>query len=178
MGGLEGKSLPLFLFPDGSCLETPPADGAESFTELRAELAERVGLHTRPIKELYDLLVVGAGPAGLTAAVYAASEGLETIVVERHSPGGQAGTSSRIENFPGFPNGISGKELAEAIYAQALRFGAEIIVGANMVSARREPDDTIEITLVNGWLERCDIRDQSRSSVQVDQDKVLERNHY
>ena len=66
------------------------------------------------------------------------------------SPGGQAGTSSRIENFPGFPNGISGKELAEAVYAQALRFGAEIIVGADMVSARREPDGTIEITLVNG----------------------------
>ena len=150
VGGLEGKSLPLFLFPDGSCLETPPAEGAESFTELRAELAERVGLHARPIKELYDLLIVGAGPAGLTAAVYAASEGLDTIVVERHAPGGQAGTSSRIENFPGFPNGISGKELAEAIYAQALRFGAEIIVGADMVSARREPDDTIEITLVNG----------------------------
>ena len=150
VGGLEGKSLPLFLFPDGSCLETPPAECAELFTELRAELAERVGLHARPIKELYDLLVVGAGPAGLTAAVYAASEGLDTIVVERHAPGGQAGTSSRIENFPGFPNGISGKELAEAIYAQALRFGAEIIVGADMVSARREPDDTIEITLVNG----------------------------
>ena len=78
------------------------------------------------------------------------SEGLDTIVIERHAPGGQAGTSSRIENFPGFPNGISGKELAEAIYAQALRFGAEIIVGADMVSARKAPDDTIEITLVNG----------------------------
>ena len=74
VGGLEEKSLPLFLFPDGSYLETPPAEDAESFTELRAELAERVGLHARPVKELYDLLVVGAGPAGLTAAVYAASE--------------------------------------------------------------------------------------------------------
>ena len=133
MGGLEEKSLPLFPVSDGSYLETPPAEDAESFTELRAELAERVGLHARPVKELYDLLVVGAGPAGLTAAVYAASEGLDTIVVERHAPGGQAGTSSRIENFPGFPNGISGKDLAEAIYAQALRFGAEIVVGADMV---------------------------------------------
>lgn len=150
VGGFEGQRLPLFLFPDGSYLESPTADCARSFTELRAELAERVGLHARPIKELYDLLVVGAGPGGLTAAVYAASEGLDTIVVERHAPGGQAGTSSRIENFPGFPNGISGKDLAEAIYAQALRFGAEIVVGADMVSARRGPDDTIEITLVNG----------------------------
>ena len=149
-GQLEGRSLPLFLFPDGSSLESSAAGGAKSYTEVRAELAERVGLHARPVKELYDLLVVGAGPAGLTAAVYGASEGLDTVVVERHAPGGQAGTSSRIENFPGFPEGISGKELAEAIYAQALRFGAEIVVGADMVSARREPDGTIGITLVNG----------------------------
>jgi thioredoxin reductase (NADPH) len=82
--------------------------------------------------------------------VYAASEGLDTVVVERHAPGGQAGTSARIENFPGFPHGVTGKELAEAAYAQALRFGAEIVVGADMVQARREPHGRIGITLVNG----------------------------
>ena len=77
-------------------------------------------------------------------------KGLDTVVVERHAPGGQAGTSSRIENFPGFPQGVSGTELAEAVYAQALRFGAEIVVGADMVDARREADGKIGITLVNG----------------------------
>src|SRR5262245_44923899 len=147
---LEARHLPLFLFADGTVLETPVPDRPALFAEMRSELAERVGLHARPSKEEYDLLIVGAGPAGLTAAVYAASEGLDTVVVERHAPGGQAGTSSRIENFPGFPHGVSGRELAEAIYAQALRFGAEIVVGADMVEARREPDGKIGITLVNG----------------------------
>jgi len=147
---LGARQLPLFLFADGTVLETPVPDRPTLFTEMRSELAERVGLHVRPSKEEYDLLIVGAGPAGLTAAVYAASEGLDTVVVERHAPGGQAGTSSRIENFPGFPHGVSGRELAEAIYAQALRFGAELVVGADMVEARRESDGKIGITLVSG----------------------------
>ncbi|MGZ4359047.1 MAG: NAD(P)/FAD-dependent oxidoreductase [Gaiellaceae bacterium] len=97
-----------------------------------------------------DLVIVGAGPAGLTAAVYAASEGLDTIVIERHAPGGQAGTSAQIENFPGFPTGISGKELAEAAYEQALRFGAEIVVGNDMVNAHAEEDGTLALSLVSG----------------------------
>ena len=78
------------------------------------------------------MLIVGAGPAGLTAAVYAASEGLTTLVVERTAPGGQAGTSARIENYPGFPQGISGADLAAAIHEQALRFGAEILIGVEI----------------------------------------------
>ncbi len=83
----------------------------------------------------YDVVVVGAGPAGLTAALYCASEGLSTIVVEAIAPGGQAGTSARIENYPGFPQGISGAELAASIHAQASRLGAEILIGAELVTA-------------------------------------------
>ena len=98
----------------------------------RAELAERLGLPTRPTREEYDVLIVGAGPAGLTAAVYAASEGLTTLVLERTAPGGQAGTSARIENYPGFPQGISGADLAAAIHEQAIRFGAEILIGVEI----------------------------------------------
>jgi thioredoxin reductase (NADPH) len=90
------------------------------------ELADKLGIFTGPKEQLYDLAVVGAGPAGLTAAVYGSSEGLRTIVLERTAPGGQAGTSSRIENYPGFPTGLSGAELAARIALQAQKFGAEI----------------------------------------------------
>src|SRR5262249_41425185 len=116
---LRGLRLPLFLFPDGNRLE-PAADQDEALALYKplADLAQRVGMHTRPSADLYDVLIVGGGPAGLTAALTAASEGLRTVVIERHVPGGQAGTSARIENYPGFPNGLSGRELAEATYAQ------------------------------------------------------------
>ena len=90
------------------------------------ELAERLGVFTTPKEETYDLAIVGAGPAGLTAAVYGSSEGLRTVVLERTAPGGQAGTSSRIENYPGFPMGLSGEELAARIALQAQKFGAQI----------------------------------------------------
>ena len=148
--GLKGSTLPLLLFRDGSVLEPTATDPSGSFAHVRSRLAERVGLHARPRKSSYDLVIVGAGPAGLTAAVYAASEGLDTLVIERHAPGGQAGTSARIENFPGFPAGISGRELAEAAYEQALRFGAEIVVGSDVVSARTEEDGALALGLVNG----------------------------
>ena len=92
---------------------------------------------TRPEHELYDVAILGAGPAGLTAALYAASEGLRTLVVEALAPGGQAGTSARIENYPGFPDGISGAELAESMYAQARRLGAEVLVGVELVRPAR-----------------------------------------
>jgi thioredoxin reductase (NADPH) len=92
------------------------------------ELAVRLGLQTRPDTDTYDTLIIGGGPAGLAAAVYGASEGLRTLVIEREAPGGQAGTSSRIENYLGFPNGVSGDELASRALQQARRLGAEILV--------------------------------------------------
>jgi thioredoxin reductase (NADPH) len=152
---VEGVRLPVFVFPDGSSLE--PIDDPDEdvgFERTRAQLAERVGLHSRPSLDLYDVAVLGAGPAGLTAALYAASEGLSTVVVERHAPGGQAGTSARIENYPGFPNGLSGQELAEAAYEQAVRFGAEILVGSDTVAGRLEDDGSIAVELVNGSVVR------------------------
>jgi thioredoxin reductase (NADPH) len=156
--------LPAVLVPDGSLVEAPehyyePALisptplGNEHYLETarwRAEIAERAGLPTRASNERYDVVIVGAGPAGLTAAVYAASEGLDTIVLERNAPGGQAGTSARIENYPGFPEGISGAELAETAHQQARRFGAEILVGVDLFRAEPQPDGTIAVELVNG----------------------------
>jgi thioredoxin reductase (NADPH) len=161
---LSAGRLPLVLFPDGTQLEGP-----EDYTELvsgrtqgvareqyltsarwRAELAARAGLPTTPTDELYDVVIVGAGPAGLTAAVYAASEGLRTLVCERHAPGGQAGTSSRIENYPGFPDGIGGAELAAGTYQQARRLGAEFLIGVEIESAHPESDQIIDITLTSG----------------------------
>jgi thioredoxin reductase (NADPH) len=119
-------------------------------TRWRSELARRAGLRTEPEHELYDVVIVGAGPAGLTAAVYAASEGLRTLVIERTAPGGQAGTSARIENYPGFPQGISGAELAAGSHQQALRFGAEILVGVDIDHAEPKPDGSIELFLSGG----------------------------
>ncbi len=103
---------------DGSTLHNPPP----------REVAERLGLQTRPRRADYDTVIIGGGPAGLAAAVYGASEGLRTLVIEREAPGGQAGTSSRIENYLGFPNGVSGDELASRALQQARRLGAEILV--------------------------------------------------
>ena len=116
----------------------------------RTELASRAGLPTRPRNEDYDLMVLGAGPAGLTAAVYAASEGQRTLVVEFHAPGGQAGTSSRIENYPGFPDGVSGVELADSAHRQAQRLGAEFLIGVLVVHARPQADGSIEVELSSG----------------------------
>ena len=156
--------LPLIVFPDGTRLEGPehysellsgrtqgvPREQYLTSAHWRAELAARAGLPTAPSSELYDVVIVGAGPAGLTAAVYAASEGLHTLVCERHAPGGQAGTSSRIENYPGFPDGIGGAELAAGTYRQARRLGAEFVIGVEIESARPQPDGTIDITLTSG----------------------------
>jgi thioredoxin reductase (NADPH) len=114
----------------------------------QADLARGVGLPTHPKHELYDVLIVGAGPAGLTAAVYAASERLRTLIVEMHVPGGEAGTSSRIENYPGFPDGISGGDLAARTYRQARRLGAEFLIGAGALSALPGAD-AIEVELAS-----------------------------
>jgi thioredoxin reductase (NADPH) len=119
---------PLVLFPDGSVLVQPTT----------RELAEKVGLQTRAQKPFYDLIVVGGGPAGLAGAVYGASEGLRTILVERSAPGGQAGTSSNIENYLGFPGGVTGADLARRAAMQARRFGAEIITAQEAVEIRRQ----------------------------------------
>ena len=109
--------LPVVLFPDGSVLKNPEPE----------TLAAKVGLSIQATQEFYDMVVVGAGPAGLAAAVYAASEGLRTLVIEPEAPGGQAGSTSRIENYLGFPSGITGAELGRRAHAQAARLGAEFI---------------------------------------------------
>jgi thioredoxin reductase (NADPH) len=113
----EKQSLPLVIFPNGLRLRRP------SLTEI----ASNVGLKTRAAEAFYDLAIVGGGPAGLAAAVYGASEGLRTVMVEREAPGGQAGMSSRIENYLGFPSGLSGGDLARRAVVQAKRFGVEIL---------------------------------------------------
>jgi thioredoxin reductase (NADPH) len=115
--GPEAANLPVVLFPDGTkLLEGVPAD-----------VAQKVGLRTRAQTNFYDLAIVGGGPAGLAAAVYGASEGLHTVMIEREAPGGQAGMSSRIENYLGFPAGLSGTDLARRAVVQAERFGVEIL---------------------------------------------------
>jgi thioredoxin reductase (NADPH) len=114
--------------PDGDCPVVLFADGTMLGRPNARDLAERLGLQTRPGHREYDTVIIGAGPAGLAAAVYGASEGLRTLVIERVAPGGQAGTSSRIENYLGFPDGVSGDELASRALHQAKRLGAEILV--------------------------------------------------
>jgi thioredoxin reductase (NADPH) len=124
--GASEADLPLVLLPDGEPLVRP--------TTLA--IAERIGLRTRATGEFYDLVIVGAGPAGLAAAVYGASEGLRTLLVEREAPGGQAGQSSAIENYLGFPVGLSGGDLARRAVTQARRFGAEILTPVEAVDIR------------------------------------------
>ena len=115
---LDPARLPVVLFADGAWLVDP---------ELEA-LAARVGLSIQAAQDFYDIVVVGAGPAGLAAAVYGASEGLKTLVIEPEAPGGQAGSSSRIENYLGFPSGVTGAELGRRAHTQASRFGAEFLM--------------------------------------------------
>lgn len=116
--GLNDSRLPICSFPDGTRLSCPTI----------RQITEKLGWFHDPCRSEYDLAIYGAGPAGLSAAVYGASEGLKTIVIERSAIGGQAGSSSKIENYLGFPSGISGAELAERARQQALRFGAELLV--------------------------------------------------
>ena len=118
--GLDEASIPLVVTPDGESLVDPSVE----------ELAARVGLSTTPATDFYDTVIVGGGPAGLGAAVYAASEGLRTVLVEREATGGQAGQSSRIENYLGFPDGVSGVQLTDRARRQAAKFGAEVLTAA------------------------------------------------
>jgi thioredoxin reductase (NADPH) len=126
--GPEAANLPVVLFPDGTKL----------LESLPAQVAQKVGLRTRAQTDFYDLAIVGGGPAGLAAAVYGASEGLHTVIVEREAPGGQAGMSSRIENYLGFPTGLSGADLARRAVVQAQRFGVEILAPQEVVGVRTE----------------------------------------
>jgi thioredoxin reductase (NADPH) len=122
--GSDGTLLPVVVTPDGEPLVQP----------TDAELAARVGLSTQPTSDFYDLIVVGGGPAGLGAAVYGGSEGLRTVLVERVATGGQAGTSSRIENYLGFPDGVSGEQLTERARRQALKFDVEMLTTRDVVA--------------------------------------------
>lgn len=124
--GPEAESLPLLLFPDGTRLAEPPLPA----------VADKVGLRTHAETNFYDLAIIGGGPAGLAAAVYGASEGLKTVIIEREAPGGQAGLSSRIENYLGFPSGLSGSDLANRAVIQARRFGVEILSPQEVIGLR------------------------------------------
>jgi thioredoxin reductase (NADPH) len=137
--GAGAAALPIVILPDGSFLSDPSA----------AELARKLGLKTKAEFPFYDLVVVGAGPAGLAGAVYGAADGLHTLLIEREAPGGQAGRSSRIENYLGFPTGLSGNDLARRAVAQARRFGAEILAPQEVKSVRVEGPARI-LTLADG----------------------------
>jgi len=138
------SKLPLVLFPDGMRLVQPS----------NIQIAEKIGLQTRAERPFYDLLIVGGGPSGLAAAVYGASEGLTTVMIEREAPGGQAGSSSRIENYLGFPRGLSGGDLARRAVAQARRFGVEILSPQEVVKVRIE-DPYRVVTLSDGSEVSC-----------------------
>ena len=137
--GVDPGRDPLLVFPDGTHLLAPS----------NVEIAEKVGLRTRAALPSYDLVIIGGGPAGLAAAVYGASEGLRTVLLEREAPGGQAGTTSRIENYLGFPAGLSGADLARRAVTQAIRLGAEILTPQEVAHLRHEDPYSI-VTLGDG----------------------------
>ena len=130
LSSFDGKTpkLPIVIFPSGDRLEQPAL----------SEVVERLGLRTRAGMDFYDVAIVGGGPAGLAASVYGASEGLKTVMIEREAPGGQAGLSSRIENYLGFPSGLSGSVFARRAVDQARRFGVEIVSPQEATSIRSD----------------------------------------
>ncbi|NUR16987.1 MAG: FAD-dependent oxidoreductase, partial [Dermatophilaceae bacterium] len=138
LAGAGPEDLPLVLVPDGETLRRPST----------VAIASALGLRTRAERDLYDLCIVGGGPAGLAAAVYAASEGLSTVVVEHEAPGGQAGQSAAIENYLGFPRGLSGADLAQRAIAQAKRFGAEMVLARDVVAL--EPRGPVRAVRLRG----------------------------
>lgn len=133
------NELPAVLFEDGSLLKLPSV----------AELAEKIGLKSTALEELYDVVIIGAGPAGLAAAVYGGTEGLKTLMIERKAPGGQAGTSSRIENYLGFPSGLSGADLTRRALTQATRFGVELLSPCEVIDINIKDNYKI-LSLSNG----------------------------
>lgn len=138
---LTNKDLPTVLFDDGSSLKNPDT----------VSVAEKLGLPQQAKEEVYDVVIIGGGPAGLAAGVYGGSEGLKTLMIERRAPGGQAGTSSRIENYLGFPKGLSGSDLARRAMAQATRFGIEVLTPKEVVSIRQQ--DMYKILTLNDGTE-------------------------
>ena len=141
--GIADAKLPAVLFPDGTAVSQPTL----------GDLAARVGLKTEAASDFYDLVILGGGPAGLAAAVYSSSEGLKTLLVEPDAPGGQAGSSSRIENYLGFPSGVSGEDLARRAITQATRFGTEFITqSATRIESR---DQYHHVTLGDGREVSC-----------------------
>src|SRR6266478_1536137 len=142
--GADGKQLPLVVFSDGTHLSDPSS----------AAVAEKLGLKTKAELPFYDLVIVGGGPAGLAAAVYGAADGLRTLLIEREAPGGQAGRSSRIENYLGFPTGLSGNDLARRAVAQARRFGVEILTPQEVSRVRIEGSSHV-LTLSDGGEVGC-----------------------
>jgi thioredoxin reductase (NADPH) len=142
--GQGAPRLPLVVYEDGSYAEAPE----------NVQIAERIGLQTRAEQQFYDLVIVGGGPSGLAAAVYGASEGLKTVLIEREAPGGQAGMSSRIENYLGFPAGLSGGDLARRAVDQARRFEVEILTPQEVSSVRAEDPYRI-VTLTDGTEISC-----------------------
>jgi thioredoxin reductase (NADPH) len=137
--GIAEPRYPVVLFPDGTVLEQPTTQ----------EIAEKVGLRGHAEVPLYDVIIIGAGPAGLAAAVYASSEGLRAVIVEREAAGGQAGMSSRIENYLGFPSGLSGGDLARRAMTQARRFGTEFLLTQEVVKLDNA-EGVIGVTLSDG----------------------------
>ena len=136
---IEMEKLPVVLFEDGSLLNSPN----------HAEIGEKIGLKSTAARELYDVVIIGAGPAGLAAAVYGGTEGLKTLMIEKKAPGGQAGTSSRIENYLGFPSGLSGADLTRRALTQALRFGVELLSPSEVVDLKSKDNYKI-LSLSNG----------------------------
>ena len=143
--GIDDTKLPVILFGDGTALVQPSS----------TEIATKVGLRTQAQQEFYDVVVIGAGPAGLAAGVYGASEGLRTLVVEASAPGGQAGSSSKIENYLGFPEGLSGEELAKRAFLQANRLGAEFLT--QRVSCLRSENQYRILTMEDGREVTCHV---------------------
>ncbi|WP_281990088.1 FAD-dependent oxidoreductase [Aquimarina aggregata] len=137
--GLTAKDMPVVSLQNGDCLKNPNI----------VDIAVALGLNAHPKDNLYDVVIIGAGPSGLAAAVYGGSEGLKTLLIEKHAPGGQAGTSSRIENYLGFPNGLSGQELTHRAITQAKRFGIEFL-SPQEVTSISEKDGYKNIMLGNG----------------------------
>jgi thioredoxin reductase (NADPH) len=135
-----GRTIPMIVFGDDSVLLEPSND----------ELARKLGLTLEAERAYYDLAIVGGGPAGLAASMYAAREGIDTIVIDKSALGGQAGVTERIDNYPGFPDGIGGSDLADRFVAQAQRYGVELLSAVGVESIKPDDEGTVSITLSSG----------------------------